>query len=234
MNEFDTQEKSEEKETQQEIEENEKNEENISEEQTENKTDEEKEGKGFLNDILEIFESVVISVFVVLMLFTYIARPVTVEGDSMNPTLEDCDKLIMRTLLYTPKVGDIVIVNNEKSYTLDELTGEIVEGQALNKRLIKRVIAVGGQEIDIDAAANTVKVDGRLLEEDYIADVVKTDARAFNYPVTVPEGYVFVMGDNRNNSTDSRNSYVGFVKEEDVLGEAIIRFYPFDKFKLLD
>ncbi len=201
-------------------------------EQTAENNEENKEKSSILNDALEIFESVVISIFVVLLMFTYIARPVTVEGMSMFPTLENEDKLIMRTILYTPKFGDVVVVDNDSSYTFDS-KGEIKEGNGLDKRLIKRVIATGGQTIDIDFATGEVTVDGKFLEEDYIADFTNYDAKAFDYPVTVPEGYVFVMGDNRNNSTDSRDNHVGFVKEEDVLGEAVLRFYPFSKFKLL-
>lgn len=193
-----------------------------------------KSGKSILNDILEIFESVVISVFIVLILFTYIARPVTVDGRSMEPTLHNQDKLIMRTLFYTPKVGDIVIINNQNSHTYNISEDEVIEGDGLKKRIIKRVIALGGQEIDIDFETGVVTVDGKQLEEEYIYDLTKTNARAFEYPVKVPEGYIFVMGDNRNNSTDSRDGHVGFVKEEDVLGEAVMRFYPFDQIKLLD
>lgn len=193
-----------------------------------------KSGKSILNDILEIFESVVISVFIVLILFTYIARPVTVDGKSMEPTLHNQDKLIMRTLFYTPKVGDIVIINNQNSHTYNISEDEVIEGDGLKKRIIKRVIALGGQEIDIDFETGVVTVDGKQLEEEYIYDLTKTNARAFEYPVKVPEGYIFVMGDNRNNSTDSRDGHVGFVKEEDVLGEAVMRFYPFDQIKLLD
>lgn len=208
---------------------------NISESEKEsNENNDEKSGKSILNDILEILESVVISVFIVLMLFTYIARPVTVDGRSMEPTLHNQDKLIMRTLFYTPKVGDIVIIDNQKSHTYNISEDEVIEGDGLKKRIIKRVIALGGQEVDIDFETGVVTVDGKQLEEDYIYDLTKTNARAFEYPVKVPEGYIFVMGDNRNNSTDSRDGHVGFVKEEDVLGEAVMRFYPFDKWKLLD
>lgn len=208
---------------------------NISDSEKESdENNDEKSGKNVLNDILEILESVVISVFIVLMLFTYIARPVTVEGKSMEPTLHNQDKLIMRTLFYTPKVGDIVIINNQKSHTYNISEDEVVEGDGLKKRIIKRVIALGGQEVDIDFETGVVTVDGKQLEEDYIYDLTKSNARAFEYPVKVPEGYIFVMGDNRNNSTDSRDGHVGFVKEEDVLGEAVMRFYPFDKWKLLD
>lgn len=197
---------------------------------TENEENEEK--SSILSDTLEIFETVVISVFVVLLMFAYIARPVTVEGGSMKPTLEDTDKLVMRTIFYTPQIGDIVIVDNNAGYTLDA-NGNIKEETGLNKRLIKRVIATGGQTIDIDFTTGAVTVDGKVLEEDYIASPTNYDAKSFDYPVTVPEGYVFVMGDNRNNSTDSRDNHVGFVKEEDVLGKAVVRFYPLSKFKLL-
>ncbi|MBQ3565668.1 MAG: signal peptidase I [Oscillospiraceae bacterium] len=234
MEELGNQKNNEEKVQTQETVENAETEEVKASEQTTDSNDENEEKSSFLSDVLEIFESVVISVLVVLLVFTYIARPVTVEGRSMCPTLDNDDKLIMRTLFYTPEFGDIVIVNNEVSHTFKSGTEELKEGSGLNKRLIKRVIATGGQTIDIDFNTGAVTVDGEVLEEDYIADITTYNAKGFEYPVTVPEGYVFVMGDNRNNSTDSRDSHVGFVHEDDVLGEAILRFYPFDKFELLD
>ena len=111
---------------------------NVSAEQSENKNEDTdaEEKTSILSDILEIAETVIISVFVLLLIFTYIARPVTVEGRSMEPTLDNEDKLIMRTIFYTPKVGDVVIINNEKSYTYQKGTNEIVEGNGLDKRLI--------------------------------------------------------------------------------------------------
>ena len=186
---------------------------------------EEKKG-GVFGDVMEILESIMISVFAVLMIFTFIARPVTVDGRSMMPTLNDKDRLVMRTCLYTPKNGDIVIVDNEHSYTFLSGTNEIIEGQSLNKRLIKRVIAVGGQTVNIDFDSHEVYVDGELLTESYIKEPTILNSGAFDYPITIPEGYIFVMGDNRNNSTDSRDSHVGLVKESDVLGKAVMRFYP--------
>lgn len=159
---------------------------------------EEKKGSTF-SDFMEICESVITSVFVVLLLFTFVARPVTVDGRSMVPTLNDKDKLIMSTFLYTPKAGDIVIIENEHSYVYEAGTTNIVEGGSLDKRLIKRVIAVGGQTIDINFESGEVSVDGEVLRENYISEPTRLDPGAFTYPLTVPEGYIFVMGDNRNN-----------------------------------
>ncbi len=177
-------------------------------------------------DVMEIVETMLVSVFVVLMVFTYLARPVTVDGRSMVPTLNDQDKLVMLRLLYTPKQGDIVVVDNYEGHVFDAEGNVVESGRSLNENIIKRVIAVAGQTVTVDERAGEVYVDGKALHENYINERTLTNDGAFIYPITIPEGYVFVMGDNRNKSTDSRSSCVGLVSEEDVLGNAYFRYYP--------
>lgn len=183
--------------------------------------------KGFLQDVVEIVETMLVSVFVVLIAFTYLIRPVTVEGRSMNPTLLDQDKLVMFRLFYQPQQGDIVVVNNRAGHVLDENDRIKESGFSLNEAIIKRVIAVEGQTVNVDERAGIVYVDDVALDEPYINEPTTSNDGAFIYPITIPEGYVFVMGDNRNHSTDSRNSAVGLVPVEDVLGKTFFRYAPF-------
>lgn len=179
-------------------------------------------------DILEILETGLFFVILVLFLFTYFMRPVTVEGNSMVPTLQNKDLLFLYSFLYEPRTGDIVVIDNHDSHTLD-WQGEVIEDdRSLEERIIKRVIAVEGQELFVDAEHGIVTVDGVQLQENYVNELTRTDDRAFTYPITIPEGYIFVMGDNRNRSTDSRNPLVGLVPVEDVMGKTYFRYFPFD------
>ncbi|MDE6019914.1 MAG: signal peptidase I [Ruminococcus sp.] len=192
----------------------------------------EKNKKGsFLGDILDVMEAVFISIFAVILFFAYVARPVTVDGESMKPTLQDQDRLFMSDLFYTPERGDIVIVDNSVSWTYDT-SGNLIQGAGIaeDKRLIKRVIAVGGDELDINFTTGEVKVNGEVVEENYINNPTTTNYGAFAYPVRIPEGYIFVMGDNRQNSTDSRSGAVGFVSKDQILGKALFRFSPISEF----
>lgn len=168
-------------------------------------------------DTMEWVEAISISIMLVLLVFTFIIRQVVVEGESMAPTLETGDRLIISHLFYTPKQGDIIVINCE---------GE----EKLNKTIVKRVIALEGQTVDIDFDTGTVTVDGVELEEDYVKEITTRNDGNFEYPVTVPEGCIFVLGDNRNHSTDSRSSMVGFLDENAVLGKVILRIYPFKSF----
>lgn len=152
----------------------------------------------------------------------------------MESTLQDQDKLFMTDLFYTPERGDIVIIDNDASHTFDE-NGDLVEGQGLStvtteKRLIKRIIAVGGETLDINFDDGTVTIDGTVLDEPYINNLTLNDEGAFSYPITIPGGYYFVMGDNRQHSSDSRYPMVGLVAKDQIMGKAILRFAPISKF----
>lgn len=184
---------------------------------------------GLFSDALEILETGLFFVILVLFFFTYFTRPVTVDGTSMVPTLDNADMLLLYGLFYEPKPGDIVVIDNHNSHVYN-WAGELVEQDAsLEERIIKRVIAVAGQEIMVDPMHGTVSVDGEVLQEDYINELTMTDDGAIPFPTVIPEGYIFVMGDNRNHSSDSRHPYVGLVSVDDVMGKTYFRYYPFDR-----
>lgn len=203
------------------------------EENTINQTEPEKKSN-VGQDIVEIIETTFITIFLIVLIFTYILHPVNILGGSMNPTLVDGDRIFMT--MVTPSItnGDIVVIDNDAAYLLDE-NNEIYKSTSsqLNECIIKRVIAKGGQTIDIDFISGKVTVDGEVLDEPYINAVTRHDDRAFTYPLKVPEGYYFVMGDNRNESSDSRNVFVGLIKRDQIYGKAIIRYSPFSEFKFL-
>ncbi|MBP0973295.1 MAG: signal peptidase I [Oscillospiraceae bacterium] len=183
------------------------------------------DGKALFNDVIDILETMLVSVFGVLLIFGYFMRPVTVEGRSMVPTLHNEDRLVMFRLLYQPKQGDVVVVDNQEGHILDA-DGNIEPHKGLNENIIKRVIAVSGQKVEVNSDKGEVYVDGVKLDEPYVNELTYTDDRAFSYPIVIPDGYIFVMGDNRNHSTDSRSAYVGLVSKEDVLGRAYFRYLP--------
>ena len=175
------------------------------------------EGKKPFNLKKELWEWAKATVFagvIVFLIFHFLIRVVSVDGSSMVPTLQNGDRLITSNLFYTPSYGDIVILSDN--------TG-------LDEALVKRVIAVAGQTVDINENGE-VLVDGKVLSEPYIAETISDSRRGdWDYPVTVPEGHLFVMGDNRNHSTDSRFKDVGFIDEKEVLGRVIFRLLPVNK-----
>lgn len=184
-----------------------------------------KKKQGFFKDLFDTLETFCYALVLMLMLFVFVFRFVTVNGTSMLDTLEHEDKLIISDVLYTPKTGDIVVID--------------ATGYFPDKYIIKRVIATGGQTVEIDFFDWTVTVNGQRLDEDYVKresghmisfgwiqiddDVERCyeDGALRTASFTVPEGKLFVMGDNRNGSSDSR--YVGFFDEDRILGRVLLR-----------
>ncbi len=200
------------------------------------------EGFSFFGDMLDVIEAAVITIFIFLLIFTYLLRPVTVDGSSMEPTLYNKDQLLILTSLAEPDNGDIVVIDDHDSALFADDAETVLYGtDGLNIVLVKRLIAKGGQEIDIDFDTGTVAVDGKQLDEPYIKALTTRNDGAFTYPFRIPEGYLFVMGDNRLGSTDSRSPAVGLIPEDEVLGVAILRYGResehckswFDRFALL-
>ncbi len=148
---------------------------------------------------------------VCVLLFTFVVHPIDVVGSSMVPTLHNGDKMVVSGLFYTPKAGDVVV------FVKDEYDP--------NRALVKRVIAVAGQTINMDFDSGIVYIDGEPITEAYINEPTMTKLD-FIGPKTVPEGCVFVMGDNRNASLDSRKKEIGMLDTRMILGRAYYVIYP--------
>ena len=147
----------------------------------------------------------------------------------MNDTLSDKDRVIATNFMYTPEYGDIVIVEADKLH----LHGTSIFGETI----IKRVIAKAGDTIRIDFVDGIVYRNGEELKEDYIKEPIRDHYQGWmesNREYVVPDNCVFVMGDNRNKSNDSRNMLdVGFIDTNFIMGKAFVRYAPFSKFKWL-
>ena len=156
-----------------------------------------------------------VALIICVALFVFCVRIIDVSGTSMLPTLQNGDKMLVSPLFYTPQAGDVVVF---RSTTYDP-----------DKALVKRIIATEGQVINIDFDNGIVYIDGRVIEENYINELTNTKLD-FIGPKTVPEGCVFVMGDNRNASTDSRKSEIGMVDTRSILGKVYYVLFPLSEF----
>ena len=182
-----------------------------------------KETKSVWTEAYEWIDSAVITVMILLLVFTFLFRQVKIDGNSMHPTLQDGERVIISDVFYTPQYGDIVVISSE---VYD------------NVPIIKRVIATEGQWVDIydgdvyvgDDNFNMFKVSDEFVGDAYTEQVVSSGLLGFyEYPIQVPENHVFVLGDNREVSLDSRTEIVGFIDCRQILGKALFRVFPIEK-----
>ena len=166
------------------------------------------------SEIYEWMQSLVSALLICVLVFAFFVRIIGIIGSSMVPTFHDKDSVIISNVLYEPKQGDVIVL---RKLAFEE------------EPIIKRVIAVAGQTVHIDFLKGIVYVDGKALDEPYIAEPTH-NALDFDGEITVPENCVFVMGDNRNNSTDSRRSVIGCVDKRYILGKVLLRILPLNKF----
>ncbi len=175
-------------------------------------------------DIFDWLGIVVGALTAVVIIFTFVFRVATIVGSSMENTLINNEKVIITDWFYTPQVGDIVVVSRNVDNTAAD-TGA--------SPIIKRIIATEGQWVRIDFEKGIVYVDGVALDEPYIKEpTFRRDDLDYSVARPVPEGHVFCLGDNRNNSLDSRSSRIGndgMIDKRYILGKAVFRILPFDK-----
>lgn len=168
-------------------------------------------------------QPLVLALAVLILMSVFVGRIIGVDGSSMLPTLHDHDMLVLQSLGYKPAQGDIVVLT-QRSFS--------------DKPIVKRVIATGGQTVDVDYAANTVTVtdkDGsrQVLDEPYLGEPMRQPPSLSNTHIEVPDGSICVFGDNRNNSTDSRFPSVGTVDQRCVIGRAVLILLPFQRFGVI-
>ena len=179
-------------------------------------------------DIFDWLDIIVSSVIAVIIIFSFLFRVVTINGESMENTLYNNEKVIISNLFYEAKYGDIVVISRNTQNT--------TSGALNSEPIIKRVIATEGQYVDIDFSKGKVYVGYDLanmveLDEPY-TKTLTTRKADIEFPVYVDEGCVFVLGDNRNDSLDSRFSTIGnngLIDTRYILGHAVFRIFPFDR-----
>lgn len=171
--------------------------------------------------VYDWMEDLVMAIVLVAVVFTFFVRAITVDGSSMNPNYYDGDRLLVSGQVFNVKQGDVVIVNN-----VNTVTGPI----------IKRVIATEGQTVDFDNDNGHILIDGASVDdsqyglENGITKISWSNYQALDFPAVVPEGCVFVLGDNRELSKDSRYADVGMIDIRNILGKALLKIYPLNDF----
>ncbi len=164
-------------------------------------------------------EALITSLIAVVILFTFLFRVVNVSGPSMLPNLQSNDRVVLSSYFYKPHRGDVVVITHT---------------QKLTEPIIKRVIALENQTVNIDAQTGMVSVDGVVLDESAYIENGITQPSDYTFPLTVPKGHVFVLGDNREVSNDSRSIDVGMIDERYILGKAEMIIFPFDRFGMIN
>lgn len=177
--------------------------------------------KKYDNDLFYWLQTFVFALVSIVLIFAFVCRVSRVVGSSMDKTLADGELLLVWSIGYQPAAGDIVVLN------------KTVANLPADEAIVKRVIATGGQTVDIDYNTSTVYVDGNKLEEPYLWEPMRFMSWAPQTHFEVPEDSVFVMGDNRNGSTDSRFDDLQTVHVDYVLGKAVVILFPFGDIGLI-
>ena len=185
---------------------------------TEGEQSPEKKRATFSEWCMEWMETIVVAFVAVTMVFTFAARVITVDGISMEPTYFDGDRVLVTKLAGEAQTGDVVIIVH-----------------ALQETIIKRVVATEGQLVDFDPQSGELLIDGSPLKgeefgiENGITFLPDSPGQVMEFPQEVPQGCVFVLGDNRMHSTDSRYAVVGMVDRRNILGRVVFNLMPFSK-----